>query len=433
MSKERMLDVNIEKDFYIKELKENILSFWLPRCVDKVYGGFVNCYDNNGEKLVSYDKYTWSQGRFVWVFSRLASTKAPIFTKEERDGFLALAKNGAEFLINHSLIGEDDWRCVFLMERDGSPKEVSPGNPLDMSIYADCFVVLGLGMYSYASGDQKSFDFALKLYRSIRKRVTEGNFNTLPYPLSSRFRAHGIPMIQDNTARELLRAAEILAPDVVKELKSDMKAYCTDILDHFVDDEYVMHEVISHDNRFIPQLLGQHQNPGHTIEDAWFMLDTAEICGLPVKEKIYKVALKSLLNGWDETYGGILHFCGIHGGEPVGDNTGVEDETMIKQLAGWGDKLWWVHSEALYSSLRCYLESGDEAFLDEYEKVKGYTFATFPNRNPEIREWKQIRRRDGQPEDKVVALPVKDPFHITRDFILIIELLCKAAEEDSKK
>lgn len=316
------------------------------------------------------------------------------------------------------------------MERDGRPKEVVPGNPLDMSIYADCFVVLGLGMYSYATGDRRSFDFALNLYRSIRKRVAEGNFNTLPYPLSSRFRAHGIPMIQDNTARELLRAAEILAPDVADELKSDMRTYCTDILDHFVDDEYVMHEVISRDNTFIPQLLGQHQNPGHAIEDAWFMLDTAEICGLPIKEKIYKVALKSLLNGWDEEYGGILHFCGIHGGEPIGDNTGVENETMTKQLSGWGDKLWWVHSEALYSSLRCYLESGDEAFLYEYEKVKDYTFATFPNKDPEIREWKQIRRRDGQPEDKVVALPVKDPFHITRNFILIIELLYEAAEED---
>ena len=35
----------------------------------------------------------------------------------------------------------------------------------------------------------------------------------------------------------------------------------------------------------------------------------------------------------------------------------------------------------------------------------------------------QIRMRDGRPQEKVVALPVKDPFHITRNLCLILELL----------
>ena len=430
MGTDGFLDMSEELDFYIRELKDNILSFWLPRCLDTECGGFVNCFDNNGENLVSYDKYTWSQGRFVWLFSRLASTAAPIFTESERKGFLELAGNGADFLMRHSLIGKDDWRCVFLMERDGRPKEVSPGAPLDMSIYADCFAVLGLGMYSYAARDKSSFVFALNLYKSIKKRVMSGDFNTLPYPLSKRFRAHGIPMILDNTARELLRASDIFDPGISNELKNDISTYCMDVLDHFTDGNHVIHEVISCDNEFIPQLLGQHQNPGHTIEDAWFMLDAAEICGLPIKDRVYRIALKAIRNGWDDEYGGILHFCGIDGGEPVGDNTGVENEIMVKQLSGWGDKLWWVHSEALYSLLRCYAETRDPVFLDEYSKVKDYVFRVFPNDNPAIREWKQIRRRDGTPENKVVALPVKDPFHIARNFILAIELLQKESTKE---
>ena len=51
------------------------------------------------------------------------------------------------------------------------------------------------------------------------------------------------------------------------------------------------------------------------------------------------------------------------------------------------------------------------------------TFRTFPNPNPKIGEWIQIRNRLGEPESKVVALPVKDPFHIARNLILIIDLL----------
>ena len=105
--------------------------------------------------------------------------------------------------------------------------------------------------------------------------------------------------------------------------------------------------------------------------------------------------------------------------------TGVENETMTKQLSDWDSKLWWIHSEALYTSLLCYFNSDDEEFLDWFDKVFEYTFRTFPGKNPEIREWIQIRTRDGKPQEKVVALPVKDPFHITRNLILILELLHK--------
>ena len=410
--------------FYQNELKSNMLGFWLPRCEDKEYGGFLNCFDNSGEHLVSHDKYAWSQGRFVWLFARLAGTSAPVFSQAEREEFLRLAKNGADFLMKHVLLGEDDWRCSFLMERDGTHKAVNPGDPLDMSIYADCFVVLGLGMYSAVSGDEEAYAFAKNLYESIVARVQAGTFNTLPYPLSKRFRAHGIPMILDNTARELLRAAELYDAEYADRLKQDMAGFAADILMNFTDGEQVVHEVITAENEMFPQVLGQHQNPGHTIEDVWFLLDAAEICEKPGwKNQIYLMAKKALQNGWDEEYGGLLHFCGIDGGEPVGDDTGVADEPMTKQLSGWGDKLWWVHSEALYSTLRCYLETGDEEFLSWHNKVFQYVFRTFPNRDPEIREWKQIRMRSGEAQEKVVALPVKDPFHIIRNLILIIEIL----------
>ena len=100
-------------------------------------------------------------------------------------------------------------------------------------------------------------------------------------------------------------------------------------------------------------------------------------------------------------------------------------------IGGFGDKLWWIHSEALYTTLRLYLETGDEQFWAWHEKVFAYTFRVFPNRDPEIREWKQICMRDGRPQEKVVALPVKDPFHITRNLILIIELLTEHIGEEA--
>lgn len=40
----------------------------------------------------------------------------------------------------------------------------------------------------------------------------------------------------------------------------------------------------------------------------------------------------------------------------------------------------------------------------------------------------QIHTRGGQPEDRVVALPVKDPYHVIRNLSLLIELLYREME-----
>ena len=158
--------------FYENELTNHILSFWLPRCLDPVHGGFFNCFDNRGEKWVSRDKYTWSQGRFVWLFAKLASMDGPTFSASQRRYFLELAQNGADFLMSHCLLGADDWRCVFLMDETGAPKLVNGWKPLDMSLYADCFVIAGLARYAAASGDRQAYDFSLKLYESCLNGVS---------------------------------------------------------------------------------------------------------------------------------------------------------------------------------------------------------------------------------------------------------------------
>lgn len=410
--------------FYENELSNQILSFWLPRCLDTVNGGYFNCYDNRGEHLVSHDKYTWSQGRFVWMYAKLAQLAAPIFTREQREHFLALAKSGRDFLMAHCLMGENDWRCTFLMEEDGTPKYVDGCDTLDMSIYADCFVVIGLGKYAEVAGDKEAYTFAKRLYDSICARIESGVFNTLPYPLSSGYRAHGIPMILSNVSKELHGAAAVLCPEDCPKLLARIDGFTQDILTHFADENHVIHEVITKDNAFFPDILGQHANPGHTIEDMWFMIDAADLLGKKdVETQACAIAKKAYEIGWDEEMGGILHFSGINGGKPEGDPGATANEPMCRQLSGWDDKLWWIHSEALYTALLCYDRTGDEDFLAWHDKVFAYTFSTFPNRDPEIREWMQIRMRDGRPQEKVVALPVKDPFHITRNLCLILELL----------
>jgi N-acylglucosamine 2-epimerase len=76
-----------------------------------------------------------------------------------------------------------------------------------------------------------------------------------------------------------------------------------------------------------------------------------------------------------------------------------------------------------YATLLGHRLGGDERLAEWHRGIHDYTFATFPAGLGEGREWVQIRDRAGRPLDKVVVLPVKDPFLITRCLLLMIELL----------
>ena len=68
--------------------------------------------------------------------------------------------------------------------------------------------------------------------------------------------------------------------------------------------------------------------------------------------------------------------------------------------------------------------TADPWFAEWYGRVHEWSFAHFPM--PEVGEWRQRLDRQGRPITEVVALPVKDPFHLPRAVILILQLLSGA-------
>lgn len=410
--------------FYENELKNNILKFWLNNCEDKENGGFFNCFTNDGSQLVSTDKYTWSEGRFVWLFSRLAMMDRP-FSPSEKARFLELAKSGRDFLVKHCFIKKEPLRCVFLMDKQGNPKHVDGFEDLDMSIYADGFVLAGLCRYSIAAHDKESFDIAKPLYESIMHRYETFSYKTLPYPISDQYVMHGFYMSRILHSYDITKAAQVFDPEYAEITKKRLKNSVDLLLRMFVDEDNILREVVYRDGSRVSGVFGNHSNPGHICEEMWFIYHASLLIGdTSYVERCAEILKKGLENGWDEKYGGLFHFCSSFGGVPVAGKDDPESETIYMQLMnGWGDKLWWVHSEALYSTLLYGELTGDRELKDWYDKVFDYTFKTFPNPDKTIGEWIQIRTRDGRPQDKVTALPVKDPFHIARNILFILNFL----------
>ena len=55
---------------YHKELREDVMPFWMKNGVDRVNGGIYTCLDRKG-KVFSTDKSVWMQGRCGWTYAYL--------------------------------------------------------------------------------------------------------------------------------------------------------------------------------------------------------------------------------------------------------------------------------------------------------------------------------------------------------------------------
>ena len=411
-----MINKKSELEFYRKELYENVLPFWEKYTPDFEFGGVFTCFSNNGSDLLSEDKYIWSQGRMLWVLSRILSHGE--INGERFEKLNRLADKTAEFLMQHSRL--ENGNCVFLTDREGNIK--LSGGVYDASFYADCFVILGTAEYASYKKDYDALAFSLDLYLHTKKRVESGNFRTDPYPVPKGYRTHGITMILTNTARTLADAMSALCHPDADKISADAYGFAKDTLDSFTDENFILHEMVRTDGSFDTESqIGRYVNPGHTIEDCWFMETEWQRFGDKERyEKTKKVLKNALRLGWDDEFSGIRLFADMDGGDPRGSIPDPSEPMVKKTSEDNGSKLWWVHSETLYSTL---LFGDDEEISSWYPKVREYVFNTFPNKDNDRGEWIQIRARDGKPENRIVALPVKDPFHIMRNYLLIIEYL----------
>lgn len=411
------------KHFYKQHVTETLLPFW-HKSVDRKHGGLYTCFDNAGECLMSSDKYIWSQGRFVWLWSKMAEMCDKGILSGDSEDYLAQAKKTVSFILDYAMMDND--RCAYLVTENGQKKESSPGSGYDTSIYVDCFVVIGFCRYSIVSQDHHIFEKSLKLFDSIERRLSTGLIRTEPYPIYKGFASHSIPMIMLNVCIEMAEAAKSCGHSRSEGLRERVQVYLDGIMSQFVQKDHMIIEFLHEDKAYRDTLLARHCTPGHTLESMWFCLAAAEMLGRDdLYEKIAQTAYTTFTRGWDQTYGGLYRYIDREGGQPTGRLLEDKYEKLIVDT--WDAKIWWPHSEGLYCLFMAEALTGNPKLGKAYWQLHEYTFKVFPNPNRDIGEWIQIRNRQGRPMNKVVALPLKDPFHILRSFLLIIERLEKCS------
>lgn len=374
---------------YKKELLERIIPFWVENAIDFEKGGILSCISDEG-KILSRDRYMWSQLRAVWTFSALYNNIA------KNHEWLDIAWNIYHFSKKYGRDAEGRWN--FSVSQEGRVLEGTT------SIFTDAFAVYGFVELARASGEKEPLQIALETYEVAKKYLQKpGSYKTAPYPLPEGMKSHAVAMLYALTWFELGKITNN------SHILYRAEEYARQVMEEFLRPEYgLVFEYVSSDGNIITTPQGFSVVPGHAIESMWFIIKIAEHLGKKKWiERSIDTIRKHLEFGWDEKYSGLLL------------SRDARDSTPWWP---WADsKLWWPHTESIIALLYAYSHCKQNWSITWLERIHSYAWKNFRRRG--LQEWIQKLDRKGNILHQTVALPVKDPFHLPRALIYGCTLL----------
>jgi N-acylglucosamine 2-epimerase len=383
-------------ELYRTTLLDDVIPFWMRHAIDPA-GGLNSCISDAGE-VVSREKWTWSQWRAGWGFSKLYNRI------DRRTEWLQVARNICDFLAANGPLDNGHW--PLLLDGDGT---ILRGYE---SIYVDGFAIYALAELWRATHEQRVLDLAMNTFQAVETDLNAAKPPPAwPYPIKTGCIAHGISMIFSLAFHEL---AQVTGDAVVRAAADN---HHHRVMNTFLrkDRELVL-ECLHRDGREYPPPDGSVVLPGHAIESMWFQIHVARDCDDQATiTRAVQAIRRHLEIGWDAEHGGLFLAVDADGRPDV----------------AWrfpDSKLWWPHTEALYATLLAYEYARQPWCLEWYQKVHEYSFSHYPV--PVHGEWTQKLDRQGQPITEVVALPVKDPFHLPRALIYCIDVLERLLADD---
>ena len=383
------------KEFYHNHLFHQTLPFWMQSdLIDKENGGFITSVDREG-RAYNDDKRVWFQGRCLWTFSKLCNAYG------EREEWAQAADSGAKFIKEHCI--DKDGRMFFTVTKTGLPLRKR------RYFFSESFLVIAFAEYYLLRKNEDDLALAEKyfdLMYAIYTNPANDPFVVTPKENAEvrSLHSNAYPMVLVSCAQTLRRI-------------TGKTEYYDAIIGKIIDDMLRLHykeelrcvlENVNMDGSILNNPTGRTVNPGHTIENSWFLMNYAKLKGdNELLEKALNMLEWSLELGWDTEYGGIYYFKDVY-------------NRPCEQLE-YDMKLWWVHNEALIATLTAYALTNDEKYADWYEKLHEYIFSHFPDQ--EFGEWYGYLHRDGSVSHTQKGSLWKGPYHLLRCLMLCESIL----------
>ncbi len=380
------------RDAMERDLRGNVLPFWIREVVDEAHGGFLGYVSDEGVARPLAPKGGVLCSRILWTYSA------------------ALRRTGDEAHRRMS-----DRAFAYLLERFWDDEHGGTywmldhaGRPLAdrKQTYALAFSLYALAEYHQATGSGEALARAIALHRAIEAHASDPEWGgywearardwspledvrlsdkDLNAPKSMNAHLH----VMEGYAN-LLRAWD--DPGLRERLRALVELH----LDRIVDPA-TSHLVLFFDERWTP--VSRMISYGHDIEAGWLLVEAAETAGDPVlleraKAAAVRIARVTLAEGVDAEHGGV--FAERH------ENGRLDDE-----------KHWWMQAEAVVGFLNAFELTGEEPFLDAAERAWAFVERFLIDRVHG--EWRWRVRRGGVPIPGLPKVePWKCPYHSSR-------------------
>ncbi len=418
MIKDEILNLKSELEKY---LKEELLPFWLDRCMDYKNGGFITHFDKNGEDTQVNEKSLISQTRVIYSFS-LAQKYG--YGNNKCGSFAA---EGINFLIE-KLWDKTYGGFYWMADRKG--------NILDDKkiLYGQSFAIYSLCEHFLATGDKRSLDYAEKTFDLVLKHCTD-SFNGGYFEIMNRdwnlvstnvvgsdrktFDVH-MHLMESFTnifkcKKDYLSRRKLL--EIIDIIKYRMlhPAYGTGMPQFTFDWKLapnVKLDIVWGLDRFEDN--GTKSNPknitsyGHNIEFTWLLCTALEEMGIDVNK--YSPLIKKIIDhtvkyGIDYKYGGI-YVEGLHNGKVTDDQ-----------------KEFWQQAEAIIGILYACNLFGYKTYWKVCRNI--HNFIANKVINHSTGEWWPLLTRKGEVLWNHMGNSWKINYHTIRSTILSIDLLNK--------
>lgn len=408
------------------------VRFWLDNGIDKEFGGYLVCFDEEGRLmkelavLTPTDKMIVTQTRMIWGFSSLIRTgiAARLGIAGECE---AAAKQGVRFFID-KFWDKVNGGWAWVTDRKG--------NVLDNGklIYGQTFAIYALAEYYLALGDVEALSYAEKTFDLMKKYAADTQYGGFFENFKENWElesagVYGGDLKSLDIHMHTMEAFTTLYEATKKEIhKRALTEVIGVILDHMVDYTYWCGR-----NQFTVDFTPKpaisirrtwnydrdpesaNRNPvdttsyGHNIELVWLLNRAEQVMGCaPMAGFTANIGRTVLETGWDRVNGGVWR-DGLHDGR-----------VYVR------DKEWWQNFESLTGFLDCYEVLGEEQYLDTFLELWQFDKNKFYNE--EVGESRQLLSEDGTPIIPDTGNQWKCIYHTDRAMIecsLRIERLLK--------